>query len=85
MILSEIPSIITDSSTSLRSLHSLKKADVLLLEKCSQMDMVICQYLTKLVELWGGDIPNLLPTNKRKSRFISDEMNELIPSVFSHL
>lgn len=61
--------------------HSLKKIDPSILEKCSLVDMLICQFLMRIMELWNGELPDVFSMRKRKNRNSIDEVTFAIPIV----
>lgn len=54
--------------------ESLRNMDQSVLEQCSLMDLLICQLIMRMVEMWNGDIPDPLNANKkRRNRLANDE------------
>ena len=53
---------------------SLKNVEDATLEQCSLVDMLVCQLIMRMVEMWNGDIPDPLNvTKKRRNRMSNDE------------
>lgn len=64
----EFPDVLQDES------QSLKQLSVEVLEKSSQMDMLVCQLMMRMVELWNGEVPDVMaPSKKKKNRSTNDE------------
>ena len=76
-LLSELPEVIKDTS------YSLSNLDMEILEKCSLMDMLLCQFMMYLVESWNGEIPDPLYNSKKKKGRINDDVFSAVPIVFS--
>ena len=76
-LLSELPEIIKDTS------YSLSNLDMEILEKCSLMDMLLCQFMMYLVESWNGEIPYPVYNSKKKKGRLTDDVFSGDPIVFS--
>lgn len=80
-IVAELPEVITNQHISLLNVGAE------ILEKCSLADMLICQLMMQIVEMWNGEVPDPLAViKKRRNRNSLEDPNFAVPIVFvSHL
>lgn len=79
-VVAELPEIITNQHL------SLLNVSVEVLEKSSLGDMLICQLMMQIVEMWNGEVPDPLAViKKRRNRNSLEDPNFAVPIVFSSL